>query len=480
MRVDTHGLTREVDAMSIRHRFRTSLAAAAKLFLAGIVIAITAVCSAPAAKAEGCPKHFYSCSLNAGGKIDPRYPGCCWDLTTDKPAKPVVQYCSDGSRMPESGRCPRKVEYCPDGSRMPESGRCPKKVEHCPDGSRMPESGRCPKKVEHCPDGSRMPESGRCPKKVEHCPDGSRMPDSGRCPRKEPVVEYKQCSNGERVPASSKCPEKTCLEGQRKNAAGDCYTVNHPTTPDPPRSAAVKINCNPGQGYPSSGDLPRSIYEIKIGSTSLFAGGYADVAPNRNDCQGVTANGCYLRVTDIPKVNGGSGQACVQFCKAELCPKTTLPQEIAHKPDPPPIPQPVVVPKSRGKPAVLTLIAPPYVVPKPRGKPAVPTLIAAPYVVPNPQGKPAVPTLIAAPYVVPKPRGKSAVPTLIAAPYVVPAPVSKGPVAGYQLFFDGKLVSGPDAASYSLAQAKENCAYNNKTKPNLKVECRYDGKPLDW
>ena len=324
--------------MSIRHGFRTSLATApAKLILAGVVIAVAAICAAPAAKAEGCPKHFYSCSLNAGGKVDPQYPGCCWDLTTDKPAKPVVQYCSDGSRMPESGRCPRK------------------EVQHCPDGSRMPDSGRCPKKeVHHCPDGSRMPESGRCPKKeVQHCPDGSRMPDSGKCPRKEPVVQY--CPNGQRMPSSGRCPEKICLEGQLKNAAGDCYTVSNPTPRERPRPQEVKIKCDLGrvEGYPSSGDLPRSIYEIKIGSTSLFAGGYADVAPNRNDCQGVTANGCYLKVTNIPKVNGGSGQACVQFCKAELCPKTTRPQEIAHKPDPPPIPQPLVVPKPRGKPAVL-------------------------------------------------------------------------------------------------------------------------------
>jgi hypothetical protein len=449
MRVDMHGLIGEVEAMSIRHGFRTSLAAApAKLILAGVVIAVTAVCAAPAAKAEGCPKHFYSCSLNAGGKIDPRYPGCCWDLTTDKPAKPVVQHCSDGSRMPESGRCPRKepvVEY-----------------KRCSNGERVPTSSKCPEiKVEY-----------------KRCPNGERVPVSSGCPQKE--VEYKHCPNGERVPVSSRCPEKTCLEGQRKNAAGDCYTVSNPTTPDPPRPTAVKINCNLGQGYPSSGDLPRSIYEIKIGSTSLFAGGYADLAPNRNDCKGVTTNGCYLRVTDVPKVNGGTGQACVQFCKAELCPKTTPPQEIAHKPDPPPIPQPVVVPKPRGKPAVLTVIAPPYVVPKPRGKAAVLTLIAPPYVAPRPRGKPAVPTLISAPYVVPKPRGKPAVLTVTAAPYVVPAPAGKHPGVGYELFFDGKLVSGPDAASYSLAQARENCAYNNNTKPNMKVECRYDGKPLGW
>ncbi len=37
-----------------------------------------------AARPGACPKHFYRCSLNAGGKIDPKHPGCCWDLTVPK------------------------------------------------------------------------------------------------------------------------------------------------------------------------------------------------------------------------------------------------------------------------------------------------------------------------------------------------------------------------------------------------------------
>jgi hypothetical protein len=130
----------------------------------------------------------------------------------------------------------------------------------------------------------------------------------------------------------------------------------------------------------------------------LFAGGYADIAANRNDCKGVTANGCYLRVVNVPKASGGSSEACVQYCKTELCPKSTVPPlEIARRPDPAPLPPPA----SAGKPATLTLIAPPYVAPQSRGKPAVPTLIAAPYVQPAAKGKPAVPTVSAAPYVEP-------------------------------------------------------------------------------
>lgn len=46
---------------------------------------------------------------------------------------------------------------------------------------------------------------------------------------------------------------------------------------------------------------------------------------------------------------------------------------------------------------------------------------------------------------------------------------------GYVLLFDGKVVSGPDAASYTLKQAQENCAYNRRSKPGIEVDCRYNG-----
>lgn len=51
--------------------------------------------------------------------------------------------------------------------------------------------------------------------------------------------------------------------------------------------------------------------------------------------------------------------------------------------------------------------------------------------------------------------------------------------AGYQLFFDGKLVSGPDAQHYTLAQAKENCAWNKRTKPAINVLCAFNGQLID-
>jgi hypothetical protein len=52
------------------------------------------------------------------------------------------------------------------------------------------------------------------------------------------------------------------------------------------------------------------------------------------------------------------------------------------------------------------------------------------------------------------------------------------PGKGYELFHNGRLVSGPDASHYTLPQAQKNCKFNvdnNKTK-TLSVECRYDGK----
>jgi hypothetical protein len=50
---------------------------------------------------------------------------------------------------------------------------------------------------------------------------------------------------------------------------------------------------------------------------------------------------------------------------------------------------------------------------------------------------------------------------------------------GYQLFFNGKLVSNPDAASYTPEQAIANCARNQKTQIGINVECRYNGELLE-
>lgn len=36
-----------------------------------------------AVPAAACPRNFYRCSLNAGGKLDPAHPDCCWNLRND-------------------------------------------------------------------------------------------------------------------------------------------------------------------------------------------------------------------------------------------------------------------------------------------------------------------------------------------------------------------------------------------------------------
>lgn len=54
------------------------------------------------------------------------------------------------------------------------------------------------------------------------------------------------------------------------------------------------------------------------------------------------------------------------------------------------------------------------------------------------------------------------------------------PGRGYELFFDGKLVSGPEAAYYTGDQARKNCRVNREryTGDGTRVECRYNGKPF--
>jgi hypothetical protein len=46
---------------------------------------------------------------------------------------------------------------------------------------------------------------------------------------------------------------------------------------------------------------------------------------------------------------------------------------------------------------------------------------------------------------------------------------------GYELFFNRQRVNGPDAKFYSWSQALANCQYNINSKPDINVECRFDG-----
>jgi hypothetical protein len=58
---------------------------------------------------------------------------------------------------------------------------------------------------------------------------------------------------------------------------------------------------------------------------------------------------------------------------------------------------------------------------------------------------------------------------------------SIGPMdrVGYQLYWDGSLVSGPDAQFFTLGAAKDNCQWNIATYSESKVvRCLYDGVPI--
>jgi hypothetical protein len=52
------------------------------------------------------------------------------------------------------------------------------------------------------------------------------------------------------------------------------------------------------------------------------------------------------------------------------------------------------------------------------------------------------------------------------------------PGMGYELFWDGKRVNGPEAASYSRQEARDNCAWNTRTYPGVRVTCFYNGEPF--
>ena len=47
--------------------------------------------------------------------------------------------------------------------------------------------------------------------------------------------------------------------------------------------------------------------------------------------------------------------------------------------------------------------------------------------------------------------------------------------AGYELFYDGRRVSGPDARYYTREKAQANCAGVMRAYPQIRITCRYDG-----
>jgi hypothetical protein len=64
------------------------------------------------ATAQACRKNYYPCSLNAGGKIDPNNPGCCWQPLAGPPntsACPKSFYACD---LNKDGRLDPKHPGC--------------------------------------------------------------------------------------------------------------------------------------------------------------------------------------------------------------------------------------------------------------------------------------------------------------------------------------------------------------------------------
>jgi hypothetical protein len=47
---------------------------------------------------------------------------------------------------------------------------------------------------------------------------------------------------------------------------------------------------------------------------------------------------------------------------------------------------------------------------------------------------------------------------------------------GYHLYFNGRLVSGADADGYTRQQARDNCLWNARTKPDIAISCTYNGR----
>ena len=65
---------------------------------------------------------------------------------------------------------------------------------------------------------------------------------------------------------------------------------------------------------------------------------------------------------------------------------------------------------------------------------------------------------------------------LAVAPQVEPTAVD--PAKGYVLRYDGRIVSGPKAATFTLQQAQDNCASSRQRYPNVTVGCTFNGNAL--
>ncbi len=51
-----------------------------------LTLAIITIATVDSADAQTCRKNYYQCNLNAGGRIDPANPGCCWSPLAGRPS----------------------------------------------------------------------------------------------------------------------------------------------------------------------------------------------------------------------------------------------------------------------------------------------------------------------------------------------------------------------------------------------------------
>ncbi len=180
----------------------------------------------------------------------------------------------------------------------------------------------------------------------------------------------------------------------------------------------VTVVVGPTDEFPPPSTIPDSICELKIGNTTIYCDGYLPgLPPTRTQCRGRTENGCYLRPVTVERLDGESGEACMQFCINKRPP----PRDVTDvKPPKQPKKPATVVVNDPGKPAVPTGTATVYREPKRPQTPAVKTGTATLYVWPKPRATPAVKTATAATRVWPKLPATPAVKTAIAARYVEP------------------------------------------------------------
>jgi|EndMetStandDraft_3_1072993.scaffolds.fasta_scaffold178497_1 hypothetical protein len=52
------------------------------------------------------------------------------------------------------------------------------------------------------------------------------------------------------------------------------------------------------------------------------------------------------------------------------------------------------------------------------------------------------------------------------------------PGMGFELFYNGERVNGPEAAFFSRQDARDNCALNKRSYPKIRVTCTYNGEAL--